>query len=80
LECDAVVHLRNGQDGLVEIKLGGENLSNEGIETLQNLTRKIDTQRMPEPSFRMILTAVGTFAYQRPDDGIWVVPIAALKN
>ncbi|MCQ2271248.1 MAG: DUF4143 domain-containing protein [Bacteroidales bacterium] len=80
LECDAVVHLRNGQYGLVEIKLGGENLINEGIKTLQNLTKKIDTQRMSEPSFRMILTAVGTFAYQRPDDGIWVVPIAALKN
>lgn len=79
LECDAVVHLRNGQYGLVEIKLGGENLINEGVKTLLSLTKKIDTERMREPSFRMILTAVGEFAYQRAD-GIWVVPIAALKN
>lgn len=79
LECDAVVHLRNGQYGLVEIKLGGENLINEGVKTLLNLTKKIDTKRMPEPSFRMILTAAGEFAYQRADE-IWVVPIAALKN
>lgn len=79
LECDAVVHLRNGQYGLVEIKLGGENLINEGVKTLLSLTKKIDTERMREPSFRMILTAVGEFAYQRAD-GIWVVPVAALKN
>ena len=63
----------------VEIKLGGENLINEGVKTLLSLTKKIDTERMREPSFRMILTAVGEFAYQRAD-GIWVVPVAALKN
>ena len=32
LECDAVVHLRNGSYGLIEIKLGGEKLINEGVE------------------------------------------------
>lgn len=79
LECDAVVHLRNGQYGLVEIKLGGETLINEGVKTLNCLAQKIDTVKMREPSFKMILTAVGEFAYCRKD-GIWIVPIAALKN
>ena len=37
LECDAVVHLRNGKYGLVEIKLGGDRLINEGAENLQKL-------------------------------------------
>lgn len=79
LECDAVIHLRNGQYGLVEIKLGGESLINYGAETLETLTAKIDTTRMKAPAFRMILTAVGQYAYKRPEDGIYVVPIGCLK-
>ena len=79
LECDAVVHLRNGSYGLIEIKLGGDKLINDGIEALKNLTDKIDTTRMKEPSFRMILTAVGKFAY-RQEDGIYIVPIGCLKE
>ena len=79
LECDAVVHLRNGSYGLIEIKLGGDKLISEGIETLNKLTDKIDTERMKKPSFKMVLTAVGPYAYQRPD-GIFVVPIGCLKD
>lgn len=79
LECDTVVHLRNGSYGLIEIKLGGENLINEGVAALTKLAAKIDTTRMKEPSFRMVLTAVGRFAYRR-EDGIYVVPIGCLKD
>ena len=79
LECDAVIHLRNGSYGLIEIKLGGEKLINDGIEALKTLTDKIDTARMKEPSFRMVLTAVGKFAY-RQEDGIYIVPIGCLKD
>ena len=79
LECDAVVHLRNGSYGLIEIKLGGEKLINDGIEALKKLTNKIDTSRMKEPSFRMVLTAVGKFAYCQ-EDGIYIVPIGCLKD
>lgn len=78
LECDAVVHLRNGHYGLVEVKLGGESLINEGVKTLNSLAEKLDTTRMPEPSFKMVLTAIGQYAYRRPD-GIFVVPIGCLK-
>jgi len=79
LECDAVIHLRNGSYGLIEIKLGGETLINEGVRALTNLADKIDTTKMKAPSFRMILTAVGKFAYRRTD-GVYVIPIGCLKD
>jgi len=74
-----VVHLRNGSYGLIEIKIGGEKLINEGVTALKSLSSKIDTSRMKEPSFKMILTAVGKYAYRR-EDGIYIVPIGCLKD
>ena len=79
LECDAVVHLRNGQYGLIEIKLGGESLINDGAATLNALANQIDTSRMKAPSFKMVLTATGPHAYRRPEDDVYVVPIGCLK-
>lgn len=79
LECDAVIHLRNGQYGLIEIKLGGDKLIEEGATTLKKLRDKIDTDKMSNPSFLMVLTAVGQFAFKRPD-GVWVVPVSCLKD
>lgn len=79
LECDAVVHLRNGQYGLIEIKLGGQSLINDGATTLNALAAQIDTSRMKAPAFKMILTATGEYAYRRPEDGIYVVPVGCLK-
>ena len=79
LECDAVVHLRNGQYGLIEIKLGGDSLIKEGAKTLNELANQVDTTRMKSPSFKMILTATGEYAYRRTEDGIYVVPIGCLR-
>lgn len=79
LECDAVVHLRNGKYGLIEIKLGGDTLINEGAANLKKLLEKIDTTKMKAPSFLMVLTGVGQYAYKR-EDGILIVPIGCLKN
>lgn len=79
LECDAVVHLRNGSYGLIEIKLGGDKLIEEGASTLKAVAEKIDTTKMKEPSFLMVLTATSPYAYQRPD-GVFVIPIGCLKN
>ena len=79
LECDAVVHLANGKYGLVEIKLGGYNLIDEGAETLKRLAEKIDTTRMSKPSFMMVLVGVGNYAYRR-EDGVFVIPIGCLRN
>ena len=80
LECDAVVHLRNGSYGLIEIKIGGAHLINEGAESLKTLSDKIDTTKMKKPSFLMVLTGIGDYAYKRPEDGVLVVPIGCLKN
>ncbi len=79
LECDAVVHLRNGAYGLIEIKLGGEKLIEEGAESLKAMQSKIDTGKMKAPSFLMVLTGTGDYAYRR-HDGVYVVPIGCLKN
>lgn len=79
LECDTVIHLRDGRYGLIEIKLGGESLINEGAKTLNQLETLIDTNRMKAPSFKMVLTATGQHAYRRANDGIYVVPIGCLK-
>lgn len=79
LECDAVIHLRNGRYGLVEIKLGGDRLINEGASNLLALVDKINTDKMKEPSFLMVLTGAGDFAYRRKD-GVYVVPIGCLKD
>ncbi|MBQ7411163.1 MAG: ATP-binding protein [Clostridia bacterium] len=78
-ECDAVIHLRNGSYGLIEIKLGGDKLIGEGAETLKAMEEKIDTEKMNKPSFLMVLTATGKYAYRR-EDGVYVVPIGCLKD
>ena len=79
LECDAVVHLRNGSYGLIEVKLGGDKLIEEGAENLKTLKNKIDITKMKAPSFLMVLIGVGDYAYRR-QDGVYVVPIGCLKD
>ena len=79
LECDAVIHLRNGSYGIVEIKLGGDRLIDEGAKNLIKLQNKIDTEKMKKPSFMMVLTATGNYAYKRDDD-VYVIPVGCLKN
>lgn len=77
LECDAVVHLPNGKYALIEIKLGGEKAIEEAANNLHRLASKIDYDRMTQPSFLMVLTASGTFAYRRKDN-VLVVPVSTL--
>lgn len=79
LECDAVVHLKNGKYGLIEIKLGGDSYIEEGVKNLVALKNKIDTEKMNEPSFLMVLTGITEWAYKR-EDGVYIVPIGCLKN
>ncbi len=78
LECDAVVRLRDGRYGLVEVKIGGPRLVDEGAQNLNELAARIDTKRMKKPSFKMVVTAVGECAFAR-DDGIYVCPIGCLR-
>ena len=79
LECDAVIHLRNGRYGLIEIKLGGDKLIEEGAVNLLKLKDRIDGEKMNDPSFLMVLCGVAPFAYKR-NDGVMVVPIGCLRN
>lgn len=78
-ECDAVIHLRNGKYGLIEIKLGGDKLIEDGANNLKKMESKIDLEKMGKPSFLMVLIGVGDYAYRR-SDGIYIVPIGCLKN
>ena len=78
-ECDAVIHLRNGSYGLIEIKLGGDELIGEGVSALKSFQNKIDTDKMKAPAFLMVLTATGQYAYRRKD-GVYIVPIGCLKD
>lgn len=78
LECDAVVHLEDGRWGGIEIKLGGDDLINDGAKSLKKLRDKIiEKSDEKAPSFLLVLTAVGG-AYQR-EDGVFVTPINLLK-
>ncbi len=79
LKCDSVIHLKNGNYGLVEIKLGGDKLIEEGAANLIKLKKRIDSEKMNEPCFMMILCAVAPFAYMR-NDGVMVVPIGCLRD
>ncbi len=79
LECDMVVHLRNGRYGLIEVKLGGKELIEKGAATLNKIGSLIDTTKMKKPSFKMVLTAVGQIAYHRSEDDVVVCPISCLK-
>jgi len=79
LECDMIVNLRDGRSGLIEVKLGGDRLIEEGAATLNTLYSKLDTTKTKTPSFKMIVVADGKYAYQRQEDGVVVCPISALR-
>ena len=78
LESDAVIHLKDGRWGAIEIKIGAEEAIEAAAKNLLKLANIVDTKEMNNPSFLMILTA-GKYAYRRPD-GVYVVPITTLKN
>ena len=78
-EVDAIVHLEDGRWGAIEIKVGGEKLINEGLDSLRLFKEKIMKKSDENiPSFMMVLTAFGPLYKTR--DGIYVVPINMLKD
>lgn len=62
VECDAVIHLKDGRYGLVEVNLSGDRLIEEGVANLKKLAGKLDTSRMKLPSFLIALTGVGAYS------------------
>lgn len=79
LEWDAVVHLRNGNYGLIEIILGGDSNIEAGAKTLLKLSEKLDFEKMKSPSFLKVLCEIAPYAYKRKD-GVLVVPISYLRD
>lgn len=79
LECDAVFRMRDGRYGLVEVKIGGDTLVEHGCGALNKLSALIDTTKTRKPAFKMVLTAVGDYAYTRKEDGVIVCPIGCLR-
>lgn len=77
LEADAVIALNDGRWAAIEIKLGTKEVE-EAAKHLLALKQRVNTQKMREPAFLMIITGEG-FAYQRKD-GVFVVPVGCLKN
>ena len=78
LESDAIIHLENGKWAAFEIKLCDSERIEEGANNLLRLSNLIDEQKMKKPEFLMVITAT-KYAYQR-EDGVWVVPLACLKD
>jgi len=77
LEIDLIVSLNDGRWAAIEVKLG-EHQADEAAANLIRLKNKVDTSRIGNPAFLMVLTG-GKFAYKRKD-GVLVVPLACLKN
>jgi len=77
LEADAIIHLKNGRWGAVEVKMGAKEIE-KAAENLKILRNKINLDKMKEPSFLMVLTAA-ELGYQR-DDGVYIVPIGCLRD
>lgn len=77
LEADAIVHLKDGRWGAIEVKMGSKEIE-IAAENLKKLKDKINLDKMKEPSFLMVLT--GTNLAYRRDDGVFIIPVGCLKD
>ena len=77
LETDAIVHLKDGRWGAIEVKMGAKEIET-ATENLLTLRNKINLEKMKEPSFLMVLT--GTELGYRRKDGVYIVPIGCLRD
>jgi predicted AAA+ superfamily ATPase len=77
LEADAIIHLKDGRWGAVEVKTGAREIET-AAEHLKILRNKINLDKMREPSFLLVLTGTG-LAYRRAD-GVYIAPIGCLRD
>ncbi|MGI8874329.1 MAG: ATP-binding protein [Egibacteraceae bacterium] len=75
-EIDIVVQQPNGTWGAVEVKLGGEDLIEEGAAALLAAVASIDLEQAGRPKFMAVVTATGRYAHRR-SDGVCVVPLSS---
>ena len=77
LESDLIIRLHDGRWAAIEVKTGSKEIEDAAVNLI-TLSQTVDTSKIGEPSFLMVLTA-GQYAYRR-DDGVYVIPIGCLKN
>jgi predicted AAA+ superfamily ATPase len=75
VEADAIVQLRDGRWGAIEIKLG-EGQVDQAAANLKRFSAQIDSQRSGAPAFLAVICGKG-YGYRRTD-GVVVVPVGAL--
>ncbi|WP_166979782.1 ATP-binding protein [Paramicrobacterium fandaimingii] len=74
-EIDAIITLRDGRWGAVEVKLGGGQMLT-GVESLRHAIDQIDTDIVGEPAFRLVVT--GTGPTLTADDGTVITSLSNL--
>lgn len=77
-EIDSVIELENGDWCALEIKLG-VNAIEDAAKNLIKIRDSIHNEGGKEPSVLCVICGMANAAYKRPD-GVYVVPITALKN
>ena len=77
-EADAVIQFRDGSWALIEVKLGGQEDIDLACKNLIKIANDIDIEKTGKPSFLMVVTK-NKIAYRNPD-GVYIVPLACLKN
>ena len=77
-EVDAIIHFNNGKWAAIEIKLFDDEAIEKACKNLIKFKNNINSQKMKEPSFLMVIT--GTKNAYRREDGVFIVPIDCLKN
>ncbi|MDD5865623.1 MAG: DUF4143 domain-containing protein [bacterium] len=77
-EIDFVIELEDGSWCAFEIKLG-VNAIDKAAENLINISNSIKEEKGKNPKILCVICAMSNLAYIRPD-GVYVIPITALKN
>lgn len=77
-EADAVIQFEDGSWALLEVKLGGEEDIKTASRNLLKIANDIDYEKTGKPAFLMVVTK-NKLAYKM-DNGVYVVPLACLKD
>ncbi len=78
-EIDAIVELSDGRWGAFEIKVGMYHVEDAAKNLLKMRDKFKSSANRGGPEFLCVIVGLSKYAYQR-NDGVWVVPITALRN
>lgn len=77
MEADAIVRLDDGRWGAIEVKIG-QGYIDTAAKNLRKIVEQVDEDAMGRPSFMAVITCT-SYAYRR-EDGVYVVPLACLRD